>query len=958
MDREDPETLSRRRFLGLAGAYAAFGAAACSKPDRGLIVPHAKEPAGAVPGVADHYATTFQEGFSACGVLVKTREGRPIHIAGNDKHPLSMGKTTPRAIADILGLYDPERLTKPRIKGHETGRKTADAKALGVLRGARKSGKKLLLLTAPLLSPSRRALVADLGRALPLHHVSWEPAGGSFSGALRLDRAGLIVSFEDDFLSGDRPSELAEFAAWRRPQGLKGRMNRLYVFEGGMSLTGAKADHRFALRPSRASSVAFALARLLHEAGLRLPSGMRASTLEGFPVDKVAAAEGLPAEFLRRLAADMRSSGRDAVITAGSGMPPELRTAVRLLNRMLGAEGWTSTPSAMAEDGATDLAGVRNALQAAAEGGYAGALFWGNNPAYDFPDAALWKAAAAALPFKLRISLYGDETSQVCDVVFPESHWLESWGDFESVSGLLSLRQPAVSPLYGTLQAEDIILGFIRALGGSTAEDYRRYLRKRWNSKVYRPGPVSFERFWAAALHDGLVDLRPPSPPASSWDAGDVAAAVRSAGPDARKEGFELFLKPGLAVYDGRYSNNGWLQELPDPVTKQTWGNAVSISADDAGRLGLKDGDEVALEAGGAFAALPLVVQPGQAEGVLTASLGYGRGSGSVGSAIGANLFPFLDPESGTPCLRTGVRLSGTGRRAEVVRTQDHHSMEGRDIARSLTADEYAAGLAEHGRHHELHSLLPEREPGENKWGLAVDLSACVGCGACVMACQSENNIPSVGPEQVSKGREMHWLRVDRYYEGDPEAPEVRQMPMLCQHCDDAPCETVCPVNATNHSPDGLNQMVYNRCVGTRYCANNCPYKVRRFNFFEYLAKKEAPEALVFNPEVSVRPRGVMEKCTFCVQRIQEARMKAKAEGRELEDGDIVTACEAACPAHAMVFGDLRDVSSRTSRISRDSRGYRVLEELGAKPNITYLADLRNPVSGAPVEEKKEGHGR
>jgi molybdopterin-containing oxidoreductase family iron-sulfur binding subunit len=409
------------------------------------------------------------------------------------------------------------------------------------------------------------------------------------------------------------------------------------------------------------------------------------------------------------------------------------------------------------------------------------------------------------------------------------------------------------------------------------------------------------------------------------------------------EDGFELVLRPGLAVYDGRYGNNGWLQEFPDPVTKVTWANPATLCPADAERLDLEDGDVVRLEVDGRAVEVPILVQPGQAAGVIIGSLGYGRRTLSVARDVGVSFYPLLDEASSVRGFLSAVTLARTGSKVPLPRAQRHDWMEGRDIVRSTPIGHGAGKHGGHWEHGEIPTLYPEQEFPEHKWGMAIDLAACVGCGTCVVACQSENNVAVVGPEQVLKGREMHWIRVDRYYEGDPGAPAVLFQPMLCQQCDNAPCENVCPVNATNHSPDGLNQMVYNRCVGTRYCANNCPSKVRRFNFLEFTAGKVKPESLVYNPEVTVRPRGVMEKCTFCVQRIQDVRQRAKIKGRAVRDGEITPACAAACPARAIVFGDLKDPDSLVSKLSRDERGYHVLAELGVRPAVTYLANITNP---------------
>jgi molybdopterin-containing oxidoreductase family iron-sulfur binding subunit len=958
--KEDADIrLSRRRFLGLMGASAAF-AAGCSRPDRGAIVPYNKRPEGVTPGLADFYASTFQEGLTAYGVLIRIREGRPLHLQGNDEHPGFRGKTSPRAIADILRLYDPDRLRRPIVDGRPADWARAEARILPALKAAR---KPVLLLSGALLSPTRRALVDDLRKALPggLVHAAWEPACGESEAQasracfgderrsrLRLDRAEVVVSFEADLLAGERTEEIAGFASRRAPAGPEGPMNRLYAFEGAMSLTGANSDHRTPWKPSRAAALAFALARALHRKGVPLPPGVDAAALAPFDLDALAREQGAEAALLHGLVDDLKRAGRAALAAAGPALSAQAHAACHLLNVMLGAEGRTVdaafAPPGEALAGLQDLRGL---LRSAAAGKFAAAVFWQANFGYASPDPELWKSAAAAIPLKVRIGLHEDETALACEAVLPEHHWLEAWGDFEPASDLLSLQQPAVGPLYDTRQGEDILLGFARALAKDASalpSDYREYLLRRWRREVYPTGSlVPFERFWQASLHDGVLRRRAAPRPPRRLDGRAVnEAALGTAAAALPAPGFEFLLSPGAGVYDGRYANNGWLQELPDPITKLTWGNAAALSPQDAERLRLKDGDIVRLEAGSRSAEIPVVVQPGQAPGVLSAALGFGRRTGSVASRVGVDLYPLLGAAS--------VSLTPTGAQEALPFAQRHHSLEGRDAARSLSLSEYGESLRKGRPERPLARLYPPQRFPARKWAMAVDLSACVGCGACLVACQSENNVPVVGPERVLKGREMHWMRIDRYYAGPPERPRVLLQPMLCQHCDDAPCESVCPVNATNHDSEGLNQMAYNRCVGTRYCSNNCPYKVRRFNFFEYAAQTREPASLAFNPEVTVRPRGVMEKCTFCVQRIQEAKSEARAAGRPLREGDVEPACAAACPAGAIVFGDLRDPSSRVSKLALSDRGYRVLEELGIRPSVTYLADLTNP---AGPEERR-----
>jgi molybdopterin-containing oxidoreductase family iron-sulfur binding subunit len=942
---EPPAGLSRRRFLELVGASTAMATAtACSRGTRGAIVPYTRRPPEVVPGVANFYASTFQEGARSYAVLVKTREGRPIHITGNDEHPLLKGKTSPRAVAEVLRLYDPDRLRAPRFEGREIGWDDAEGRLVKAVAAAKAAGTQVLLVTGALESPARRALVGELGRALPgLRHLAWEPAAGSGLAAAkaafgvpvlpvpRLAKAKVVVSFGADFLNGDDPAAIAGFAAKRRLQRANEPMNRLWVLEGAMTLTGAKADHRFPVPPSGAAGVAFALAKGLRDKhGVALPAGVDLPPAAGVPA-------GIPARAWNALLADLRKAGPQALVLCGDAMPAEAHQAVHLLNAMLRVEtlGYQSVePLAAGRD-------LDDAVQAMAAGKVAVVLLWGVNPAYALPKADAWAAAVGKVPLRAWIGLQEDETAAQCQLLLPEHHWLEAWGDHDGGEGLLTLQQPTVGSLYDTRQGEDVLLALLKGLGAAVPADYHGYLKARWQKEVYGAGsPVPFERFFEAALHDGVVPLkaRPAAAPALNGAAVSAAARVPASGPD---DAFELVLLPGAGVHDGRYGNNAWIQEWPDPVTKVTWGNPVAVSVADGHRLGLKDGDLVQLAVAGTTLTTPVVLQPGQAPGVLTLALGYGRAAGRVAQGIGVNAYPFKDPEQ--PGLRRGVRLTRLGGRRDLPITQGHHRLEGRDLAHSFSLAEYAKEAARHKPPKDPASLYPDQKFPEHKWGMSIDMSSCVGCSACVLACQSENNIPVVGPEQVVKGREMHWLRIDRYYDGEPDNPRVVQQPMLCQQCDDAPCENVCPVSATNHSPDGLNQMTYNRCVGTRYCANNCPYKVRRFNFLEYTADKREPESLAYNPEVTVRPRGVMEKCTFCVQRIEDGKIRAKSEHRPMRDGEITPACAAACPAEAIVFGDLKDPKSRVAKLADSNRGHKVLEELGTRPAITYLANLWNP---------------
>jgi molybdopterin-containing oxidoreductase family iron-sulfur binding subunit len=954
---DEGDGFSRRRFLALLGASAALATGAGCKltRSRAAVVPYTKKQEEIVPGVADYYASTFQEGEIAYPVLVKAREGRPIHVEGNAEHPVYRGKTSFHATADLLGLYDPDRVRGPIIEGRPGTWKAATEQLVRALKDATNQHKGIVLVTPAVRSPTRQALIARLAQALPsMCHIPWEPAADhqerqaqrELFGEIRLpqhrfDKAQTIVALEADFLGtlGDTVSAIAGFSSMRRPAYFVGPMNRLYVFEGGMSLTGSRADVRFPIRPSALARVAFALVRAVHLQGGRvLPAGLTLSALDPFAHDRLPEVKPFAREF-EILVRDLCSAGDRSLVLAGPAASAEAHAACHILNRMLEAEGdrASSAPALSTPDE------LKTLVDQMAAGQFAAAVFWDVNPAYDIPDGdsdtGTWRAAMAKVPLRVRLGLLKDETATACNLVLPTNHWLESWNDFETSGDALTLQQPVVAPLYDTLQGEDVFLRCLAEMGQPLAKGYLDFLRQRWQDEVApKDSPIPFVRFWNTCLHDGLYRRRPAPLTARRLDGQACTRAATRAAQASASAGFELVVDPDPRLHDGRYANNGWLQEMPDPIGRTSWGNPLSLSPADADRLHLKNGDMVSLGHG---PPLPILRQPGQAQGVLRLTLGHGRWQGSVAAGVGTRAWAFA------PVV--GVRVASvqtvtpTGGRQDLSLAQDHDTKDGRDIARLWTLAEYAKKPQQEVDREELPSLYDKQEQKGPRWGMAIDLSSCVGCGACVVACQSENNIPVVGPEQVSKGRAMHWMRVDRYYQGDALSPRAIHQPLLCQHCDSAPCESVCPVQATNHGPDGINQMAYNRCVGTRYCANNCPYKVRRFNYLDFTGETPASMQLAFNPEVTVRPRGVMEKCTFCVQRIRNAEQVAKRENRDLRDRDVVPACASACPASAIVFGDISNPASAVAKLSRSNRAFHVLEELGTKPAITYLAALQNP---------------
>ena len=956
---DEADGLSRRRFLALLGASAALATGAGCTRNRAAIVPYTKKQDEIVPGVANYYASSFQEGEVAYPVLVKAREGRPIHVEGNAEHPLYQGKTSFHATADLLGLYDPDRLRAPLIDGRPATWKAATQQLARALQDAAKQGKGIALVTPAVLSPTRQALIARLAEALPsVRHIPWEPAadhhdrqaqrellGEIRRPQFRFDRAQTIVALDADFLGtlGDAVFAIAGFSSMRRPAYFVGPMNRLYVFEGGMSLTGSRADVRIAIRPSALARIAFGLVRAVHlQGGRALPEGLAPSALEPFALHGLPEARPFAAKFAT-LVKDLCAAGDRSLVLAGPAASVEAHAACLILNRMLGVQGAVTDHAPIAPALSTPDE-FKTLLDQMVAGQFALTVFWDVNPAYDLPqsddgDSSAWRAAMAKVPWRVRLGLHRDETASTCNLVLPTNHWLESWNDFETSGDALTLQQPVVAPLYETLQGDEVFLRCLAEMGRPVAKTYVDFLKQRWQEEVApKESPIPFARFWNTCLHDGLFRRRPEPLSACRLDGEACTRAATRTARASSSAGFELVLATDPRVYDGRYANNGWLQELPDPIGRTSWGNPLSLSPADADRLHLKNGDMVSLGHG---PALPILRQPGQAEGVLRLTLGHGRWQGSVATGVGTRAWAFAP----APGMRVAPieAVTPTGDCQDLCLAQHHDTKDGRDIARLWSLAEYARKPQQEVEREKLPSLYDKLEQKGPRWGMAIDLSSCVGCGACVVACQSENNIPVVGPEQVRKGRVMHWMRVDRYYEGDLASPRVINQPMPCQHCENAPCESVCPVQATNHGPDGINQMAYNRCVGTRYCANNCPYKVRRFNFLDFTRATPASIQLAFNPEVTVRPRGVMEKCTFCVQRIRNAEQVAERERRDLKDADVVPACASACPASAIVFGDISNPESRVSKLSRSNRGFHVLEELNTQPAVTYLAALKNP---------------
>ena len=929
---ELPEGVTRREMLMLLGASLSMaGLAACRRPVE-EIVPYVNAPEEIIPGVPRHYASTMPFGRSAYGLVVQSHEGRPTKIEGNELHPATRGRSSVRIQGAILGLYDPDRSQRVLhdLKGSSWGDFVA-AWAELEKKHLEDGGATLALLTPSFASPTRARLLDLFRTRFPKARVAVHdpvsdenvlaaaaaPSGRPVHPVFDLEKAAVIVALDADLLGCDPEdvSHISGFAAGRRAA-IDGKpMNRLYVVEAAYSLTGAMADHRLRLTSGLIPAVVQALAS-------RLAAGAVASQVPG-----------IDATWIDAVAKDLGDNRGRSLIVAGPGQPPAVHAAVVRLNVLLQNVGTTVTYRESIDAALPSRTSFAELVTSMKAGGVSTLVILGGNPAYDAPADFEFAATLKKVASTIALSTHADETAQLASWSIPAAHFLESWDDARAVDGTASVVQPLILPLFGGKGATEL-LGLLATGSDQPGHDL---VRETWKPIL---GELGFEKRWNRVLHDGLLaqsETPPVVPVAGDSDLASLAGEV--------PRGIEVHFRASPYLYDGRYANDGWLQELPDPVTKLTWDNPALLSPVTAKALGVVDEDLVTVTVRGRSLTLPVTVVPGQADGTVQLILGYGRtAAGRIGTGVGFDAYTLRTFEAQNVDVATLAKAGGA---AQLAATQEHGSMEGRPLIREASLSEYQhdpAFAAEAVHLPKLESLWTEKpyDTG-HQWAMTIDLNSCVGCNACVVACQSENNIPIVGKEQVRKGREMHWVRVDRYFEGTPEQPRMIFQPVPCMQCENAPCEQVCPVAATVHDDEGLNVMVYNRCIGTRYCSNNCPYKVRRFNFFNYT--KDTPELLklVQNPDVTVRSRGVMEKCTYCTQRINAGKLDAKLSGRELKDGDIKTACQQACPAGAIEFGDLRDPGSRVVAGKKDPRNYAILAELNSKPRTTYLAKVRNP---------------
>jgi MoCo/4Fe-4S cofactor protein with predicted Tat translocation signal len=935
------DSVSRRGFLKLMGASLAMaGMTACTKQPLEPIVPYVRQPEELVPGRPMFYATAFTLGGYASPLLVESHMYRPTKIEGNDKHPASLGGTDIFAQASILEMYDPDRSQTI----NNLGEVRTWGNFLEAIRGplnAQKAvqGAGVRILTRTVSSPTLADQMRELLKLYP--QAKWhvyepvnrdnvlEGAKAAFDQAVEtryeFENADVILSLDADFLSAGFPGNvrhIRDFAKRRDPD--SGKMSRLYVAESTTSATGAKADHRLPMRAGDIALFAGAVA-----------------TFSGVETE-VAGARDAAGKFLRAVAQDLQGHHGSSLVIAGDHQPPAVHAMAHATNQALGNVGKTvfytdpvdANPISQTES-------IKDLVADMRAGKVDMLVIIDGNPAYDAPADLHFADALKStnVPVRIHLGLYQDETAELCQWHINEAHYLEAWGDARAYDGTVSIVQPLIAPLYNGKSAHELVATLAGQPDPSSHEVVQSYWKKQHSG-------ADFEMFWRKSLNDGWIDGTTYAPkPVSVRPLPTVTA------PNPTLQGaLEINFRRDPSIHDGRFSNNGWLQELPKPMSKMTWDNPVLVGPAMAERMGLKSEDVIAIELNGKKVTAPVWVQAGHPDNSITVFLGYGRRrAGRVGTGAGFDFYPLRD--SADPWFTAGVTLSKTGETYKLATTQGYQTMDtpvgARPLVRTASLDEYHkepefAKEEEPPKDLTLYKPYPyEKEP--YAWGMAIDLNACVGCNNCIVACQSENNIAVVGKEQVGLGRHMHWLRVDAYYQGDRDNPKAYFQPVPCMQCENAPCEVVCPVGATVHSSEGLNDMVYNRCVGTRYCSNNCPYKVRRFNFLLFQDWETPQLKMMRNPDVTVRSRGVMEKCTYCVQRISEHRIDSEREDRKIADGELQTACQQSCPANAIIFGNINDPNSRVSKLKSNPRNYSLLADLNTRPRTTYLAEIRNP---------------
>lgn len=974
------EGLSRRKFIAISAATLAIATTACKNyRDKGEIVPYNKNPENLLPGKPNYYASTCTGCSNFCGILIKTREGRPIKVDGNPDHPHNKGKICPIGQASIFNLYSPERYKKPLVKNNgklvENDFVNVFSSLLGDLNNTISQGKEIAIISHPIFSPTLAKILNEFQQKFPNTKVYTYEFLNSYPKELAwkdfypdspkmefdLSEAKIILSFGSNFLAneGNFIRNIRGFVS-RRNVDKPNDFNRFYAIESDLTLTGANADYRIPLHPSQYPNLISSLiAEILNKhfnklQNQNLPLSSLRQKFSNFNLSDFAQKRNIDIKLLEQIVIDLVENQGKSVILAGATTSYEVNILCLLLNEILNNKR-LFIPMPKPIIGNSTLDDWQRLSDSLKSGKIGLVINLDCNPIFHLPKELEIERGFSNVNAVYTFTESENETALVSNYIIPISHNFESWGDFYDGLATYSLSQPVIEPLYGTYQKESILLALLE--GRMIFDNYHKYLKKFWETEIYPKSNsnVSFEQFWFSVLHDGVYSLDKPSfeIPKPNF------ASIEKINLTFKEINWALIVQKPYFIHDGRFLNNAWLLEIPHPITKVTWDNYLAISEKDATSLNLKSGDLVKLEHNGRTFEGPVFVVPGIAEKTLSIEAGFGRkNAGTIGESVGFNpmpLFSIQDLKGGF--VLENIKITKLNKNYPLASTVEHHSLndtfvkdlhKARHIIQEGTLEEWQNGKFEIYRPKEKMSIIPEIKYTGVKWAMSIDLNKCVGCGACIAACNVENNVPVVGKDQVMRGREMQWIRIDTYFSGTPENPEISLQPMLCQHCDDAPCENVCPVVATNHSPDGLNQMVYNRCVGTRYCSNNCPYKVRRFNFYDFrdhfangLFYQDSLK-LLNNPEVTVRSRGVMEKCTFCIQRITEARHNAIAEGRELKGNEVQTACQVACPAEAIVFGNMNDKESDVYYWRNHKLGYFVLEELNVKPNVTYIAKLRN----------------
>ena len=969
-ESSDATSAPRRDFLKLMGfGVGAAVLASCETPVKKAI-PYLNKPEEIDPAISNFYASTYFTGSDYNAVLVKARDGRPIKLEGNPESPITKGGLSARAQAAVLSLYDGGRLQHFAIKGRKAEVKQVDQEIRTKL--AATTGR-IAIVSPTIISPSTKKAIAEFAARYPnTTHVMYDAqsasgllqANGGVVPGYDFSKANVIVSLGADFLgTWISPVEYAkQYVTNRKISREKRTMSRHFQFETAMSLTGSNADVRVPVKPSEMGAVALALYNAIVGGGS-------------------AAGNALYGKQLATAAAELKASGSAGLVVSGSN-DPAVQALVTAINQALGNAGTTvgAAASNVRQGDDARMAALVNDMN---NGRVGAVIFYNANPVYNHPLADKVKSGIAKVPLTISLNDRLDETGSLCQYAAPDSHWLESWNDFEPKSGFLSLAQPVITPLFTTRQAQESLL---RWAGNNTT--YYKFLRANWR------GVTPTDAAWDKVVHDGVaLGTALPAAPAMLTTALSPAAAVAQISGAAKPSGIELALyeKVGLSA-SGCEANNPFLQELPDPISKATWGNYLAVPRKMAVENKWEQGDVVKVSANGRSVELPVLIQPGQTNGTVSIALGYGRTqAGKAGDKVGENAAALAMVGANGIQYMNVVTLAKTEATSPIAQTQTHHTlMDRKPVVQENTLAKYKENPKEVTEYELVStpdgmekpskvSLWQDYQYNNHHWGMAVDLNSCIGCGSCVIGCQAENNIAVVGKQQVINRREMHWMRIDRYYSSDThkdsfetkgkvgtyaamedpsENPQVIFQPMMCQQCNHAPCETVCPVLATTHSSEGINQMTYNRCIGTRYCANNCPYKVRRFNWFSYYSNEKFETVnghmftdlgrMVLNPDVTVRARGVMEKCTFCIQRIQLGKLEAKKQKRRPKDGEIVTACAQSCPTDAIVFGDMRDPESRISKLLRREDGERAfhsLDSINVQPNVTYLTKIRNSES-------------